>query len=152
MTDLPDQIGPYEVHDEIGRGGMGVVYLARDTKLDRDVAIKALPPELTENTDRLARFEREAKILASLNHPHIATIHGLEEVDGRQYLILEYVAGETLGERIRQGAIPISEVLPMAKQIAEAIESAHGAGVIHRDLKPANIKFTIDGNVKVLDF
>ncbi len=152
MSDLSGNIGPYTITREIGRGGMGVVYLARDTKLDRDVAIKALPPELAEDADRMARFEREAKLLASLNHPHIATIHGLEEADGNQYLILEYIEGETLAERLARGAIPVDEALPMAKQIAEAIEAAHEKGVIHRDLKPANIKFTSDGQVKILDF
>ena len=142
MSKPPDLIGPYTITREIGRGGMGVVYLARDTKLDRDVAIKALPTELSKDADRLERFEREAKLLASLNHPHIATIFGLEEADGNQYLILEYIEGETLAERLDRGAIPVAEALPIAKQIAEAIESAHDKGVIHRDLKPANIKFT----------
>ena len=152
----PGQVGPYTIAREIGRGGMGVVYLARDTKLDRDVAIKCLPDELADDTDRLVRFEREAKLLASLNHPNIATIHGLEEVDGKRYLILEYVEGKTLEEKLSAGAIPVDEALPIAKQIAEAIEAAHEKGVIHRDLKPANIKFTTSGGggdqVKVLDF
>ena len=152
MTVLPETIGPYEITREIGRGGMGVVYLARDTKLDRDVAIKALPPEVAEDKERLERFEREAKLLASLNHPHIATIFGLEEADSHQYLILEYVEGETLAQRLEHGAIPVTEALAIAKQIAEAIEAAHEKGVIHRDLKPANIKFTADDQVKVLDF
>ena len=152
MTAIPTQIGPYEIAREIGRGGMGVVYLARDTKLDRDVAIKCLPPEVTDDKERLARFEREAKLLASLNHPHIATIFGLEEADGNQYLILEFIEGETLAERIGRGAIAVTETLLIAKQIAEAIEAAHEKGIIHRDLKPANIKFTAEGEVKVLDF
>ena len=152
MTALPEKIGPYEITREIGRGGMGIVYLAHDTKLDREVAIKCLPDELSDDAERLARFEREAKLLASLNHPHIATIHGLEEADGKQYLILEYVEGETLAQRLQRGAIPVSEALAIAKQIAEAIEAAHEKGVIHRDLKPANIKFTSDDQVKVLDF
>ena len=153
MTIDPDTtIGPYTITREIGRGGMGVVYLARDMKLDRDVAIKALPEELAQDADRLARFEREAKLLASLNHANIATIHGLEEVNGKRYLILEYVEGDTLEERLRKGAIPVDEALPIACQIAEAIEAAHEKGVIHRDLKPANIKFTADEQVKVLDF
>ena len=152
MADIPQQIGPYQITREIGRGGMGVVYLARDTKLDRDVAIKCLPDELSDDADRLARFEREAKLLASLNHPNIATIHGLEEVDGKRYLILEYIEGETLEERLRKGAIPADEALPIATQIAQAIEAAHDQGVIHRDLKPANIKFTSAEQVKVLDF
>ncbi|MCH8824150.1 MAG: serine/threonine-protein kinase [Planctomycetes bacterium] len=152
MTTPGSKIGPYEITREIGRGGMGVVYLARDTKLDRDVAIKCLPDELADDADRLARFEREAKLLASLNHPNIATIHGLEEVDGKRYLVLEYIEGETLEERLRKGAIPVDEVLVIACQIAEAIEAAHSKGIIHRDLKPANIKFTADEHVKVLDF
>ncbi|MCZ6654523.1 MAG: protein kinase [Planctomycetota bacterium] len=149
---VPPTIGPYEVQREIGRGGMGVVYLARDTKLDRDVAIKALPEELAQDADRLARFEREAKLLASLNHPNVATIHGLEEVDGKRYLVLEYVEGKTLEDRLRSGAIGVDEALVIASQIAEAIEAAHAKGIIHRDLKPANIKFTADEHVKVLDF
>ncbi|MCH7604071.1 MAG: serine/threonine protein kinase, partial [Planctomycetes bacterium] len=152
MNTPPNQIGTYTITREIGRGGMGVVYLARDTKLDRDVAIKALPAEFAEDKERLDRFEREAKLLASLNHPHIATIFGLEEADGNQYLILEYIEGETLAERLERGAIPVSEALPIAGQIAEAMEAAHEKGVIHRDLKPANIKFTSDEQVKVLDF
>ena len=153
-----NQIGPYEIIREIGRGGMGVVYLAHDTKLDRDVAIKCLPDELSDDADRLLRFEREAKLLASLNHPNIVTIHGLEEVDGKRYLILEYLEGETLEGKLSAGAIPVDEVLVIAKQSAEAIEAAHGKGIIHRDLKPANIKFTSSGGggggeqVKVLDF
>ncbi|MCH7490384.1 MAG: serine/threonine protein kinase, partial [Gemmatimonadetes bacterium] len=159
-TDTPSLAGrladalkeDYTIEGEIGRGGMGVVYLARDTKLDREVAIKCLPDELADDAERLARFEREAKLLASLNHPHIATIFGLEEADGNQYLILEYIEGETLAERLERGAIPVTEALPIAKQITEAIEAAHEKGVIHRDLKPANIKFTADGEVKVLDF
>ncbi len=150
------RIGPYEITREIGRGGMGVVYLARDTKLDRDVAIKCLPEDLLGDADRLARFEREAKLLASLNHPNIATVHGLEEVDGKRYLILEYIEGETLEQLLQRGPIAVAEALLIAKQIAEAIESAHEKGVIHRDLKPANIKFTASGGeggqVKVLDF
>ncbi len=149
---IPTRIGPYEITREIGRGGMGVVYLARDTKLDRDVAIKCLPEELSDDADRLARFEREAKLLASLNHPNIATVHGLEEVDNKRYLILEYVEGDTLEERLRSGPMDLDEALLIAIQIANAIEAAHDKGIIHRDLKPANIKFTTDDQVKVLDF
>ena len=145
-------IGPYEVVVEIGRGGMGEVYRARDTKLDRDVALKVLPQAFTDDPDRLDRFEREAKVLASLNHPNIAAIHGLEESDGTRALVLELVEGPTLADRISKGPIPIDEALPIAKQIAEALEAAHEAGVIHRDLKPANIKVREDGTVKVLDF
>ena len=145
-------LGPYQVTAKIGEGGMGEVYRARDTKLDRDVALKVLPEAFTQDPDRLARFEREAKVLASLNHPNIAAIYGLEEADGIRALVLELVEGPTLADRIKQGPIPLDEALPIAKQIAEALEAAHEAGVIHRDLKPANIKVRDDGTVKVLDF
>ena len=146
------KIGPYEVIGLIGQGGMGEVYQARDTKLDRDVALKVLPEAFTADPDRLARFEREAKLLASLNHPNIGSIYGLEEADGIRALVLELVEGPTLADRIKQGPIPIDEALPIAKQIAEALEAAHEQGVIHRDLKPANVKVKEDGTVKVLDF
>jgi len=136
----------------IGQGGMGEVYQARDTTLDRDVALKVLPEAFTSDPDRLARFEREAKVLASLNHPNIAQIHGLEDADGVRALVLELVEGPTLAERIARGPLPLEEALPIAKQIAAALEAAHEAGVIHRDLKPANIKVRSDGTVKVLDF
>ena len=145
-------LGPYEVTAKIGEGGMGEVYRARDTKLDRDVALKVLPQAFTDDPDRLARFEREAKVLASLNHPNIGHIYGLEEAEGQKALVLELVEGPTLADRIAHGAIPLDEALPIAKQIAEALEAAHEAGVIHRDLKPANIKVKDDGTVKVLDF
>ena len=145
-------LGPYAVTAKIGEGGMGEVYRARDTKLDRDVALKVLPQAFTDDPDRLARFEREAKVLASLNHPNIGHIYGLEEAAGQQALVLELVEGPTLADRIKQGPIPIDEALPIAKQIAEALEAAHEKGVIHRDLKPANIKVRDDGTVKVLDF
>jgi serine/threonine-protein kinase len=145
-------LGPYSVTAKIGEGGMGEVYRARDTKLDRDVALKVLPQAFTDDPDRLARFEREAKVLASLNHPHIGGIYGLEEAEGTRALVLELIEGPTLADRIAQGPIPIDEALPIAKQIAEALEAAHEAGVIHRDLKPANIKVKDDGTVKVLDF
>ncbi|MFO0857840.1 MAG: protein kinase [Phycisphaerales bacterium] len=148
----PATIGPFKIERELGRGGMGEVYLARDTRLDRLVAIKALPAHFSQDADRLARFQREAKVLASLNHPNIATIYGLEEVSGHQYIILEYIEGETLSDRLKAGAIPLAEALPLAKQIAEALETAHEKGVIHRDLKPGNIMVTPDGVVKVLDF
>ena len=128
------------------------MYRARDTKLDRDVALKVLPQAFTDDPDRLARFEREAKVLASLNHPNIGGIHGLEESEGIKALVLEYIEGPTLADRIKQGPIPVDEALPIAKQIAEALEAAHEQGVIHRDLKPANIKVREDGTVKVLDF
>ena len=152
MSTPPQQIGPYEIDREIGRGGMGVVYLAHDTRLERDVAIKCLPEEVTQDEERFHRFEREAKTLASLNHPNIATVYGLEEVDDKRYLILEFVDGETLAQIIERGPVPVAEALPVATQIAEAIEAAHEKGVVHRDLKPANIKFSADDQVKVLDF
>ena len=147
-----ERIGGYRVTAKIGEGGMGEVYRARDTKLDRDVALKVLPQAFTDDPDRLARFEREAKVLASLNHPNIGHIYGLEEAEGQKALVLELVEGPTLAERIKQGPIPVDEALPIAKQIAEALEAAHEQGIIHRDLKPANIKVKLDGIVKVLDF
>ena len=131
---------------------MGEVYQAKDQKLGRDVAIKVLPEEFAKDADRVARFQREAKLLASLNHPNIAAIHGLEESGGTNFLVLELVEGETLADRIKAGPIPVEESLKLALQIAEALEAAHEKGVIHRDLKPANIKVTPDGKVKVLDF
>ena len=146
------RLGPYAVTAKIGEGGMGEVWQARDTKLDRDVALKVLPEAFTSDPDRLARFEREAKVLASLNHPNIGSIYGLEEAEGVRALVLELVEGPTLADRIAKGPIPIDEALPIAKQIAEALEAAHEQGVIHRDLKPANIKVKDDGTVKVLDF
>ena len=145
-------IGPYEVTATLGAGGMGEVYLAHDSRLKRDVALKLLPESFATDPERLARFQREAEVLASLNHPHIAGILGLEETDGTKALVLELVEGETLADRILRGPIPVDEALPLAKQIAEALEAAHEHGVIHRDLKPANIKITPDGVVKVLDF
>ena len=149
-----DRLGPYEITGELGAGGMGIVLRARDTKLDRDVALKVLPEAFTSDPDRLARFEREAKVLASLNHPNIGSIYGLEEAEGGKFraLILELVEGPTLADRISRAPILLDEALPIAKQIAEALEAAHEAGVIHRDLKPANIKVRNDGTVKVLDF
>ena len=146
------RIAHYDVTAKIGEGGMGEVYRARDTKLDRDVALKVLPLAFTDDPDRLARFEREAKVLASLNHPNIGHIYGLEEAEGQKALVLELVEGPTLAERIKQGPIPVDEALPIAKQIAEALEAAHEQGIIHRDLKPANVKVKDDGTVKVLDF
>ena len=145
-------LGSYTVTAKIGEGGMGEVYRARDTKLDRDVALKVLPQAFTDDPDRLARFEREAKVLASLNHPNIGHIYGLEEAEGTRALVLELIEGPTLEDRIKRGPIPLDEALPIAKQIAEALEAAHEAGIIHRDLKPANIKVREDGTVKVLDF
>src|SRR5215467_14464180 len=146
------RLGQYEIVAALGAGGMGEVYRAHDTKLGRDVALKILPESFTHDPDRVARFRREAQVLASLNHPHIAQIHGLDEANGTQFLVLELVDGESLDKRIARGPIPIDEALGIAKQIAEALEAAHEKGVIHRDLKPANIAVTNDGNVKVLDF
>jgi serine/threonine protein kinase len=146
------RIGPYEVSGTLGTGGMGEVYRARDTKLDRDVAIKVLPEAFAHDADRLARFLREAKTLAALNHPNIAAIYGLEDADGTKALVMELVEGDDLSQRVARGAIPIDEALPIAKQIADALEAAHEQGIIHRDLKPANIKVRPDGTVKVLDF
>jgi serine/threonine-protein kinase len=146
------RLGHYDVTDLIGEGGMGQVYQATDTKLNRQVALKILPEAFASDPDRLARFQREAQVLASLNHPGIAAIYGLEEEGDTRALVLELVEGPTLADRIAQGPIPVDEALPIAKQIAEALEAAHEAGVIHRDLKPANIKVRDDGTVKVLDF
>ena len=146
------RLGVYEITAQIGEGGMGQVYRARDTKLDRDVAVKILPEAFAHDADRLARFQREAKTLASLNHPNIAIIHGLEQVGDVHALVMELVEGDDLSQRIARGAIPVDEALPIAKQIAEALEAAHEQGIIHRDLKPANIKVRSDGTVKVLDF
>ena len=146
------RLGHYDVTALLGEGGMGQVWQATDTQLGRQVALKILPDAFAADPDRLARFTREAQILASLNHPNIAQIHGIEEAEGTRALVLELVEGPTLADRIAQGAIPIEDALPIAKQIAEALEAAHEAGVIHRDLKPANIKVREDGIVKVLDF
>ena len=146
------RLGPYSVTEQIGAGGMGEVYRARDTKLDRDVALKILPEDFASDPERLARFQREAKVLASLNHPNIAQIHGLEDSTETRALVLELVPGPTLQDRIAKGPIPLDEALPIARQIAEALEAAHEQGIIHRDLKPANVKVRSDGTVKVLDF
>ena len=146
------KLGHYEISTLLGKGGMGEVWRARDTKLGREVAIKTLPEEFAKDADRLARFEREAKLLASLNHPNIAAIYGFEEDNGTHFLVLELVDGDTLADRMKRGAIPVEESLKLALQIAEALEAAHEKGVIHRDLKPANVKVTEDGKVKVLDF
>jgi len=146
------QLGSLEVTALIGRGGMGEVYRARDTKLKRDVAIKILPDEFSRDADRLSRFQREAEVLASLNHPNIAAIYDLQEANGSRYLVLELVQGETLAERIARGPTPVEEALDIAKNICEALEAAHEKGIVHRDLKPANIKLTPAGQLKVLDF
>src|SRR5215831_14580396 len=140
------RIGPYEVTSQLGEGGMGVVFRAHDTKLKRDVALKLLPDHFANDPDRLVRFQREAQILASLNHPNIAQIHGLEE----RYIVTELVEGETLQERLKRGPIPVNEALQIAQQLAEALEAAHDKGVMHRDLKPANIKVSVNGQVKGL--
>src|SRR6202051_180066 len=142
-----DKLGPYEILAPIGKGGMGEVYRARDTKLDREVAIKVLPAALAQDPERLARFEREAKVLASLNHPNIAQIYGVEDSGGVRALVMELVPGETLN-----GPLPLETALNYAKQIADALEAAHEKGITHRDLKPANIMITPAGGVKVLDF
>ncbi len=142
----------YEIIGEIGKGGMGEVYLAEDTNLKRKVAIKVLPQPFALDKEMLARFEREARLLASLNHPNIATIHGLEKSDGQQFLVMELVEGETLAERIKKGPLPVEEALEVCRQIAEGLEAAHEKGIIHRDLKPANVKVTPEGKVKILDF
>src|ERR1700737_2930619 len=147
------KLGTYEVLSAIGAGGMGEVYQAHDSNLRRDVAIKVLPEAFAHDADWLSRFRREAQLLASLNHPNIATIHGLEDSNGTSYLVMELVPGDTLAQRIkRDGAVPVEEALTIAKQIAEALEAAHGKSIIHRDLKPANVKVTPEGKVKVLDF
>ena len=146
------RIGPYAVHAPLGAGGMGEVYRARDVRLGREVAIKILPDTFSRDPQRRARFDREARLLAALNHPHIAAIYGVEESDGIPALVLEFVEGDTLAERIAKGPLLIGEALRIAMQIAEALDAAHEKGIVHRDLKPANIKITPDGIVKVLDF
>ena len=147
-----DKLSHYEILEPIGKGGMGEVYRARDGKLGRDVAIKILPDEFAQDTERLKRFQREAKVLASLNHPNIASIYGLEQSESTHYLVLELVPGETLAERIARGPIPVDEALAITTKIAEALEEAHEQRIVHRDLKPANIKLTPDDKVKVLDY
>jgi eukaryotic-like serine/threonine-protein kinase len=146
------RLGSYEIVSALGAGGMGEVYRATDTKLKRQVAVKILPPSLAADPDRLARFQREAEVLASLNHPHIAAIYGLEDADGVKAFVMELVEGEDLAHRIASGPLPLDEALPIAKQIADALEAAHEQRIIHRDLKPGNIKVRPDGTVKVLDF
>lgn len=149
MSLSPGQkLAQYAITEPIGKGGMGEVHRAKDAELGRDVAIKVLPEAFSQDTQRLDRFEREAKVLASLNHPGVATLYGLESSDGIQFLVMELVGGETLAERIDRGPIPLEEALPLAVQITEALEAAHEKGIIHRDLKPANIKLTEDGKVK----
>jgi serine/threonine protein kinase len=146
------RIGSYEIVEPIGAGGMGEVFRARDTRLSRDVAIKVLPAAFAHDHERVARFRREAQVVASLNHPNIAAIHGLEEADGVIALALELIAGEDLAQRLVRGPIPLDEAIAIARQLAEGLEAAHERGIVHRDLKPANIKITPDGTVKILDF
>jgi len=145
-------LGHYQITNQIGKGGMGEVYQAKDQILGRGVAIKVLPEEFARDADRVARFQREAKLLASLNHPNIAAIHGLEESGGTNFLVLELVEGNTLADRIKAGPVPVEEALKLALKTSEALEAAHERGVIHRDLKPSNINVTPEGKVKVLDF
>ena len=149
---IGQRLGAYEITALLGKGGMGEVYRARDTKLKRDVAIKSLPEEFSRDADRVRRFQREAEVLASLNHPNIAAIYDLHHVNDSRYLVLELVEGETLADRVKRGALPVEEALEIAKNICEALEAAHERGIVHRDLKPANVKLTPDGKVKVLDF
>ena len=146
------RLGPYEILSALGAGGMGEVYRARDTKLNREVALKVLPDAFTRDPDRLARFKREAQVLASLNHPHIGAIYGFEDSGETHALVLELVEGDTLADRLQRGALPVEEALKVAVQMADALEAAHEKGIVHRDLKPANVKVTPDGQVKVLDF
>ena len=146
------RLGPYEIDSVLGAGGMGEVYRARDTRLKRDVAVKVLPPAFAHDPDRLVRFQREAEVLATLNHPNIAAVYGFEETQAASGIVLELVEGPTLRDRIARGPIPVDEALALARQIADALEAAHEKNVIHRDLKPANIKVTPNGTVKVLDF
>ncbi|MBK6404626.1 MAG: serine/threonine protein kinase [Holophagales bacterium] len=146
------RLGPYEINSPLGEGGMGIVYRATDSKLKREVAIKVLPEAFAEDADRLARFEREAQVLAQLQHPGIASIYGLEESSGVRALVMELVEGEDLAERMKRGSVALEEAISIARQIAEALEAAHDKGIVHRDLKPANVKLTPEGTVKVLDF
>ena len=146
------RIGPYEVTSLLGEGGMGKVWRAHHVALKRDDALKVLPDDLASDPDRLARFQREAQVLASLNHPNIAHVYGLEQADGVQALVMELVEGTTLADRLVHGPLPLDEALPIARQIAEALDTAHEQGIVHRDLKPANVKLRPDGTVKVLDF
>src|SRR5437016_1622486 len=145
-------IGPYEVTGHLGEGGMGVVYRGRDSRLQRDVALKLLPDNFASDPDRLARFEREAQVLASLNHANIAHIYGLEETPEARCIVMELVEGETLAEMLKRGPLPADEALRIAKEILEALEAAHEKGIVHRDLKPGNVMVLPNGNVKVLDF
>src|SRR5215471_13629904 len=146
------RLGGYQIAASIGAGGMGEVYRARDSKLGRDVAIKVLPPMFAADPDRLARFQREARLLAALSHPNIAHVHGFEDSDGVHAIVMELVDGETLADRIARGPIPLADALPIARRITEALEAAHDRGIVHRDLKPSNVALTAAGVVKLLDF
>src|SRR5947208_14112353 len=150
--EVGQQLGSYEIASLLGKGGMGEVYRARDTKLKRDVAIKILPEEFSLDPERIARFHREARAIAALNHANIAAIHELGETRTTKFLVLELVEGDTLAQRIQRGPLPLEEALTIARQIGEALEAAHEKGIIHRDLKPANIKSTPQGKVKLHDF
>ena len=146
------RLAHYDITGHLGSGGMGDVYQATDSKLGRDVALKFLPEAFAADRDHVTRFAREARTLASLNHSGIAAVYGLEEAEGRRFLVMELVPGQTLADRLRRGALPVDEAISVARQIAEALEAAHEKGIIHRDLKPANVKITPAGQVKVLDF
>jgi serine/threonine-protein kinase len=152
MPEIGQAISHYRIIEKLGQGGMGEVFLAHDTSLDRKVALQFLPDIFSGDPERLARFEREAKLLASLNHPNIAAIFGFDQAEGKRFLVMELVEGETLAERIGKGPLPVEEALVVCRQIAEGLEAAHEKGVIHRDLKPANVKITREGKVKILDF
>ena len=149
---IGNSLSHYRIIEKLGQGGMGEVFLAEDTNLNRRVAIKVLPEAFAEDSERLARFEREAKLLASLNHPNIASIYGLEEDTGKRFIVMELAEGETLANRIRRGPLPVDEALAVCCQIAEGLEAAHERGIVHRDLKPANVMFSAEGKVKILDF
>lgn len=147
------KLGPYEVRSKLGEGGMGAVYLAHDARLNRDVAIKVLPDATAADPDRLARFTREAQSLAALNHPHIAHVYGLEELNGTTALVMEYVPGRTLEAMLAEGRpLPLADVISIARQVAQGLEAAHERGIVHRDLKPANVIVAADGQAKILDF
>ena len=146
------RLGAYEVLAPLGAGGMGEVFRARDTKLGRDVALKVLPELFAQDPERLARFEREARLLASLSHPRVAAIYGIEHADGVHFLVLELAAGESLAARLERGALPLQECVEVARQLADGLEAAHERGIVHRDLKPGNVQIAADGRVTVLDF